>query len=470
MFCPKCGSACLPEHRFCKSCGAPTGVAADVQEAAAAVAAPAVQPIAGAQSVAAPAVFPGVPPAGVPPAGLPPAYGAPIPPTVMYSGGQPVYYVPAPAAQVHRQQINLLESLQSRIRSMASTDSLEGFSLGQMFSEVFKKHGAEAVENYLLVGSTKTTPPIDLVETGWPKPWLFFRVLAALVIAYVALIFMFMETGNPNCVPGIMFLGAFAVPLATLTLFFELNTPHNVSLHTVGKLFLMGAVVSLGMAVFIEPLSIFQISSMEAGPVEETAKLLAVVLVMRSTRYKYLLNGILFGATVGAGFAAFETAGYALNMAFLPGLIPGLLNGILQNGAISQKASDAATHAAVVQMLAILKLRGIEAPLGHVAWTALAAGAFWRVKQDKPLNMSMLLDTRFLKAFAIPVVMHAIWDAPWQLPFQGNQIVTGLITWYVVFGLVQQGLRQVKEEQRSHLETTLVNVEASLQAPGTATA
>ena len=47
---------------------------------------------------------------------------------------------------------------------------------------------------------------------------------------------------------------------------------------------------------------------MEAGVVEEVAKLLTVVVVMRSTRYKYILNGILFGATVGAGFAAFETA------------------------------------------------------------------------------------------------------------------------------------------------------------------
>ena len=43
--------------------------------------------------------------------------------------------------------------------------------------------------------------------------------------------------------------------------------------------------------------------------------------MMRSTRYKYILNGILFGATVGAGFACFETAGYALNMGLLPGLL-----------------------------------------------------------------------------------------------------------------------------------------------------
>jgi hypothetical protein len=64
-------------------------------------------------------------------------------------------------------------------------------------------------------------------------------------------------------------------------------------------------------------------------------------------------------------------------------------------------------------------------------------------------------------------VMHAIWDAPagWQLPFDGNYILTGLVTWYVVFGLVQQGLRQVKEEQKTHLEGALANVEAALASP-----
>ena len=118
-------------------------------------------------------------------------------------------------------------------------------------------------------------------------------------------------------------------------------------------------------------------------------------------------------------------------------------------------------------MLQTLRLRGIESPLGHVAWTALSAGAFWRVKRDKPFSPAMLMDVGFLKAFAIPVSMHAIWDAPaaLQLPFDGNQIITGLITWYVVFGLVQQGLRQVKEEQKSHLQSALANVEATMQPP-----
>ena len=162
---------------------------------------------------------------------------------------------------------------------------------------------------------------------------------------------------------------------------------------------------------------------------------------------------------MGAGFACFETAGYALNEGFLAGLLPV----VVQTGQLTA----AGTQAGVSQMLSILLLRGVLAPLGHVAWTAIAAGAFWRVKGDKPFSVSMLFDHRFLRAFLIPVSLHAIWDAPWQLPFFGNDILTGLVSWYVVFGLVQQGLHQVKDEQKTHLQTTLDRVEASLQAPGT---
>ncbi len=438
MFCVQCGSDVPTESKFCVNCGAPAYHAGS---------APAGQPVPSVpafQAVAQPGVQ-------VVPVGYP---GMPQP--------QPVYYV-LPQALPHQhtvQQLNFLHSLQGRIQSLASTEQLEGFSLKEMFSGVFKKRSPEQVEDYMLVGSAKTTLAIELVETGWPKPWLFFRVLATLVVAYVVCTQMLLRLSDAgNLIPAVMILGSFAFPLSTLVLFFEMNTPRNVSLHMVGKLFVFGAVVSLGVALLGYSLPIFQLGTWEAGIVEEVAKLLTVVIVMRGARYKYILNGILFGATVGAGFACFETAGYALNSALLPGLLQGLQAG---------QTVDVATHAGIVSMLQILRLRGILAPLGHVAWTAIAAGAFWRVKQDKPVNPSMFLDSRFLKAFLIPVSMHALWDAPafMQLPFLGNSIITGVISWYVVFGLVQQGLRQVRDEQRGHLQQTLQTVEASMQPAG----
>jgi RsiW-degrading membrane proteinase PrsW (M82 family) len=378
-----------------------------------------------------------------------------------YPGGpQQMYYVPAAAAHPHA-QATMMDGLRLRIRTLASTDALEGFSLKEMFKQVTTRHGVDTVEEYIMVGTSKTTPPIELVETGWPKPWMFFRLLGILVGAFIVLALMYHFTGNEKTVPMILFLGAFAVPLATLVLIFEMNTPRNVSLVMVGKLFVVGGIVGLctAMLAYMVP-----VCGNIPGIVEESAKLLGVLLVARSLRYKYELNGILFGATVGAGFACFETCGYGFD-AILQAMTPIVAAGQVANGFPTAQALTAA----VESMMANLVLRGVESPLGHVAWTAIAAGAFWRVKQDKPTSPAMLLDTRFLKAFAIPVLMHTVWDLSILIPSLPTvfgaiilPVVTGLITWYVLFGLVQQGLQQVKEEQKTRLQGALANVEATM--------
>jgi RsiW-degrading membrane proteinase PrsW (M82 family) len=377
-----------------------------------------------------------------------------------YPGGpQQVYYVPV-APQPHAQK-RLMDGLRLRIRELASTDALEGFSLKEMFRQVFTRHGIDAVEEYIMVGTAKTTPPLEQVETGWPKPWMFFRLLGILGGAFIVLALLFHFTMNEKAVPGILFLGAFAVPLATLVLIFEMNTPRNVSIVMVGKLFVVGGITGLCTAMIAY---MFPICGTFPGIVEESAKLLAVLLVVHRLRFKYELNGILFGATVGAGFACFETSGYGFD-AILSSLTP-----VIQAGNVSHGFPTAqALVVAVESMMSNLVLRGIESPLGHVAWTAIAAGAFWRVKGDKPTSVAMLLDGRFLKAFAIPVLMHTLWDLSILIPslpaFMGLllPIVTGFITWYVLFGLVQQGLQQVKQEQMTHLVGTLATAEATMQ-------
>lgn len=428
MFCAQCGTANPPEYQFCKNCGVSLPRAATAS--------------------------PSQPAAAAPPPGYPAYPGYPGAPQVVY------YTNPQAAAQAHTTlQQNLLRSLRGRLQAIASTEDLQGFSLAEMFSEVFKRRSPVEVEDYLLVGTSKTTPPIDVVQTGWPKPWLFFRVLAVMVVAYVALTYTLLNLpGTGNLIPPILFVGSFAVPLATLTFFFEMNTPRNVSVQRIVTLGFLGAVVALAFALFgynLPFLSNQNASLLAAGVVEECAKLATVIIVIRNLKYKYILNGLLFGATVGAGFAAFETSGYGLNDGLLAGM-----HLAYQHGAAAQ-----AMQVGVSVMLSVLKTRAWMTPFGHVAWTAIAAGALWRVKKDQKFRFSMLTDPRFFKAFMIPVALHTIWDFPYyQLPYDGNVIISAVIGWYVVFGLVQQGLRQVQDEQRTHLQTTLSHVEASLEA------
>jgi protease PrsW len=139
----------------------------------------------------------------------------------------------------------VLQSIGNQISSFANTDQLDGFSLGDFFSEVFKKRESSEVDDYFVVGTSRTTPPIEDVSTNWPKPWFFFRVLLFLGLVYLGFYFAFQQFGNPKLIPGLIMMGSLAVPLATVILFFELNVPRNISFNRVLMLVASGGIVSL---------------------------------------------------------------------------------------------------------------------------------------------------------------------------------------------------------------------------------
>jgi RsiW-degrading membrane proteinase PrsW (M82 family) len=354
---------------------------------------------------------------------------------------------------------NLLGSLASRLSRLTNMEKLEGFSLQQMFSEVFKGRKPGEIEDYFVVGTSKTTPALDDVQTGWPKPWFFMRVLIFMLAVYLIFAKTIDIFGNPHLVPGLMVMGSLAVPLATAILFWELNTPRNVSFIQVLTLVCLGGVIALLGADIAGTIGhLGWMGDPAAGIEEEVVKLLAVILVVRNLKYKYILNGIVFGAAIGCGFAAFETAGYSFYNGFLTGF---MRYGVMPNLAdLSKVTTIDELHRAIVifsvraypSMFASIDLRSYLAPFGHVAWTAISAGALWRVKGANPFHFKMLLNGSFLRTFMVPVVLHMIWDTDWvekQDPVTRDCIfvVLGIIAWYVVFLLVQQGLRQIKNDQ-----------------------
>jgi RsiW-degrading membrane proteinase PrsW (M82 family) len=323
----------------------------------------------------------------------------------------------------HLAATHLVDTIKDHLSDLASTGKLEGFSLREMFSEVFKKRSSTEVEDYFIVGTSRTTPPIAEVQTGWPKPWFFMRVLLFIGVVYFGFSYATAQFLNENLIPGLIMMGSLAVPLATVILFFELNTPRNVAFHQVLMLVCFGGIVSLSVSLFgFKVTDLSWLGASSAGIVEETGKLLAVVLIVRKAKYKYILNGMLFGAAIAAGFAAFESAGYAFRE---------LLD--------QDFSLNAMTH--------VIHLRAFLTPFGHVPWTAISAGALWRVKGDRNLSPSMFVDKGFLKAFSIPIVFHMLWNSPLPSPFYILQFTIGAAGWFVVFGLVQQGLYQVRDEQ-----------------------
>jgi RsiW-degrading membrane proteinase PrsW (M82 family) len=154
-----------------------------------------------------------------------------------------------------------------------------------------------------------------------------------------------------------------------------------------------------------------------AGLTEESGKLLVLAFVVNKSKYRYILNGLLFGAAVGAGFAAFESAGYALRVALDEG------TDVMRN---------------------VIFTRGLLSPFAHIVWTAMSGAALWRVKGASPLRFQMLKDKRFTRVFAAAVLLHMIWDSPLQLPLDATYIILGVAAWVIVLGLVQEGLEELR--------------------------
>lgn len=316
------------------------------------------------------------------------------------------------------------ESLKAKFENFAGIEKLEGFSLSRLFSDVFKHHPAAEVEGMFTIGTERTTPRIEDVDCSWPRPWMFFRAFAGSVFVYVLFVVGWECFENVNLLPGLIAVGAFAMPIATLVFFFEVNARRNVSVYQVMRMVVKGGVISILFSLVLYVLPLEELSGLGAsvaGMIEEPGKLFALLVMAKSDRYHYKLNGLLLGAAVGTGFAAFESMGYAFSILLEEG--PGAMNGNIL-------------------------LRGFLSPFGHVIWTAICGFALWRVKGKKAFTWNMVEDVKFWHLALVPVVLHAIWNADFELPFLAKYFALGAVAWSVVLALVQEGLRELREEQR----------------------
>jgi RsiW-degrading membrane proteinase PrsW (M82 family) len=213
------------------------------------------------------------------------------------------------------------------------------------------------------------------------------------------------------------------VPISVVILFFELNTPRNISIIRIVQLFFLSGALSLFVALILFDLTpvLGALGASSAALIEEPAKLAVVIFAMRvigMDRYKFRLNALLFGAAVGAGFAAFESAGYAFNHLLRSGM-------------------DASTS--------VIFTRGVFAPFGHIVWTAIATSAYWIARKDHPNIETTIRSNKFLILFAAPVALHFIWNLPFEGPYMAKYWVLGVIAWVIVFSLIQSGLKEISD-------------------------
>ncbi len=322
--------------------------------------------------------------------------------------------------------MGFVNRLGDHLSNVAGIEKPGEWNAREMFADVGKKHTDEEIEAYFTVGTPGTTPPLSAVDAHWPRPWIFFRVFGASLLLYGGFVYAWLTFLNTNLLPGLMVIGSVAIPFSLLIFFFEVNVPRNISIYQVIKLLLLGGLASIALSlVFFSVTNLSNwLGAASAGIIEESGKALTLLLVVNKPRFRWTLNGLLLGATVGTGFAVFESAGYALSA--------------LGDGAGAMRQ--------------VILERGFLSVLGgHVLWTGLVGAALWRVRGDQPFRKEMLTDPRFLRVLGLCMAMHMIWNSPLRLPMYTKYLVLGAAAWLLILGMIQSGLKEVREAQAAAL-------------------
>lgn len=298
------------------------------------------------------------------------------------------------------------------IRKTFKLDQLEGFSFTRFMRQVFKRHPWEEIEEYMSLGTPHNIPPLSEVHPVWPAPWMFFRTMLFTVLLYLFLVWKQDLFGTEYVLLPFWIAGVIGIPFATVLFFWEVNIPKNISILSLLRLLIISGFASIAMTILINKLVGTPGHPVWAGPVEETAKALIMLLFIRNPKYRFKLNGLLIGAAVGAGFAMIESGGY-----------------MLRNG------NDGT-----------MELRALLAPFMHIPWSAIVGFALWRVKSLPGSFASNLISSTFLPLFALSVGLHMFWNSGL---LSGELLIktaiVGAAEYFIIIYLIQEGINEVRK-------------------------
>ncbi|MBK6013598.1 PrsW family intramembrane metalloprotease [Streptomyces sp. MBT53] len=193
-------------------------------------------------------------------------------------------------------------------------------------------------------------------------------------------------TRNTTLLPTLILLGSFLVPVTFVLWAYERHG-RDLGVSVILGCFLTGGTLGVLGASVMEYYLLHPSLGMFVGVglIEEAAKLGALMFVLRrQPRLHGIRAGLVLGATVGFGFAALESAGYAFN------------------AAVSTKGID------LRALLETEILRGVLAPFGHGLWTAVAGAVLLSYRQ---LNGRFRFTGSVVGTYLGVSVLHALWDS-----------------------------------------------------------
>jgi RsiW-degrading membrane proteinase PrsW (M82 family) len=230
---------------------------------------------------------------------------------------------------------------------------------------------------------TTSAPAVRRPARLWP------RLLAVGAAVWLLSAGITALTRDTILVPTVILIGSFLVPVTVVA--FALERPGGAHLPpralAIGFLAAgtLGVVLSAVTEVYVLPAA--RGTFLLIGIIEEGTKALVVLAVAPMVPTRRVRDGMVLGAVVGAGFASFESAGYALS-------------------AVIGHSHD---HP-IVRILGTEAFRALLAPFGHITWTAIMGGALFAAASRRP-GWGLRLGATFMGV----ACLHGLWDASYGL-------------------------------------------------------
>lgn len=231
-----------------------------------------------------------------------------------------------------------------------------------------------------------TYPPSAAGARGGARrrpAWLV--ILTTGLILWVLTVAITFITANANLVPTLILLGSFLVPVTFVAWAYE-HRDEATPVEVMFKCFVVGGILGVLGASVLESYLLHPAWWMFVGVglIEEGVKLAALWFLTRNLINRSVHSGIILGATVGFGFAAFESAGYALNALIT-------VQGLSLRALVETEI-----------------LRGLLAPFGHGLWTAILGGLLFA---GASASGRLRLTGKLVLGYLGVALLHALWDS-----------------------------------------------------------
>jgi RsiW-degrading membrane proteinase PrsW (M82 family) len=199
--------------------------------------------------------------------------------------------------------------------------------------------------------------PQPVTAERWAPPW--WAVFLIGLVMWAAAFGVARITHNVILLPTIVLLGSFLVPVTAVVWYLDHDPSPALSPRRILAAFIIAGVFGVLGASLLEYwlVSVGILGSLEVGLIEEAVKGAFIVVVALGVRPFHVRDGMVLGATVGFGFAALESSGYALASLF-----------VVQGNQL---------YLSLTSVVVTELIRGVLSPFGHGMWSAILGAAIF---------------------------------------------------------------------------------------------